>query len=132
MEVFPYYLAMGMSYHEFWRESPSLVRAYRKAYEIRQRNEEWARHRQGAYIYNALLCVAPVMRAALSKTKVEPGKYPDEPYPLTEKELREREERRERENYERYIAKMEADSERELKRRAEAKKLQEVSENVGD
>lgn len=72
------------------------------------------------------------MRAALSKTKVEPGKYPDEPYPLTEKELREREERRERENYERYIAKMEADSERELKRRAEAKKLQEVSENVGD
>ena len=120
MRVFPDYLAMGMTYEQFWFGKPYLARDYRKAYESRRRLDEWGRWRMGAYIYNALLCVAPVMRAAFSKDKVEPGKYPDEPWPLTEKEARAKEEAREKENYERYIANMRAASDRELKRRAEA------------
>jgi hypothetical protein len=63
---------------------------------------------------------------------MKPGHYPDEPWPITEAEARELEERREKENYERYLAKMNADSERELKRRREAAKKQGVNGNGDD
>lgn len=129
--VFPEYLAMGMTYKQFWREPSILAKYYRDAFEIRRRQEEWARWRQGAYVFDALLCAAPVMRAAFGKGKVEPGKYPDSPWPLTEKEMREQEEAREKERYERYIANMNAASERELKRRAEEAKRKEATEDGG-
>lgn len=130
--VWPQYLAMGMTYDDFWRGPARLAKDYREAQEIRNRREEWARWRQGAYFYDALLRVAPVMRASFGGGKAEPGKYPDEPWPLTEKEARERAEAHEKENYERYIAQMNAASERELKRRAEEAKKKEVSENGGN
>lgn len=132
LRVFPQYLAMGMSYDEFWRGPAQLAKAYREAQEMRRKEEEWARWRQGAYIYDALLRVAPVMRASFGGGKVEPGRYPEEPWPLTEREARERAEAREKENYERYIAQMELASARELKRRAEETAKKEVSEHGGD
>ena len=119
---------MGMSYNEFWYGDPTLVRDYRKAWEIRQHNEEWARWRNGMYFYDALLKVSPVLRA-FSKGKVEPGKYPDRPYPLTEKEAKEQERQREEENFKEYLRRMEAESERNLKLREQAKK--EAVENGG-
>lgn len=124
--VFPNYMAMGMSYEEFWRGPSILARYYRKTYEIRRKEEEWQRWRQGAYFYDALLRVAPVMRAAFGKGKVEPGKYPEEPWPLTQKEADEREQKRELENTKRFIARLEAESERNLR------KMKEASENGGD
>lgn len=127
-EHLPYYLAIGMSADEYWNGSPSLVVAYRNAHEIMERRNEWARWRQGAYFYDALLKVAPVMRAAFGKGKVEPGKYPTEPWPVTEKDAREREERQERENYERFVAQLEADHMMEKRKAESAKK--EASENV--
>ena len=130
--VWPQYLAMGMTYDEFWRGPARLVKDDRDAQEIKNKREEWARWRQGAYFYDALLRVAPVMRASFGGGKVEPGKYPEEPWPLTEKEARERAEAKEKENYERYIAQMNAASEREMKRRqAEAEKEKEAGENGG-
>lgn len=129
LRVFPQYLAMGMSYDEFWRGPSSLAKAYREAEELRRQQEEWARWRQGAYIYDALLRVAPVMRASFGGGRVEPGRYPDEPWPLTEKEALERAEAREKENYERYIERMELASAREMKRRAQEAAKKEVSEN---
>ena len=122
VKLCPKYMAMGMTYDEFWHGPSILVKFHREAYEMRRHEEEWARHRMGAYVYDALLRVAPVMRASFSKTKVEPGKYPSEPWPLTEKEAREREIRRERENTERFIKQLEAESERNLKRLNEAQK----------
>jgi len=101
--IFPQYLAIGMSYDEFWRMDASLARDYRIANEIRQKNEEWARWRQGAYFYDALLRVAPVMRA-FGKGKVEAGKYPEEPWPMTAKEARALEERKRKERFERMLA----------------------------
>lgn len=92
-ELWPQYLMMGMSHAEYWLGEASLARDYREAFEMRQKREEWARWRQGAYFYDALLKVAPVMRAAFGSGKVEPGKYPNEPWPLTEKEAKEMEER---------------------------------------
>lgn len=123
-KVFPYYMSIGMTYDEFWRGPVWLVKAYREAYILKTRHEEWARWRSGMYVYNALLCVAPVMRAALSKTPVEPGKYIDEPLPITEKEAKEREEARERANFFAYVKRMEEESEKVLKKRQETKALE--------
>ena len=119
IRMFPHYKMMGMTYEEYWNGPAWLARACREAWNQQEHYKEWERWRQGMYFYDALLKAAPVMRTALSNTKVEPGKYPDEPYPLTEKEAKEREEAREKANYEAYIARMEAASNREMKRRAE-------------
>lgn len=86
-EVFPYYLAMGMSYEEFWDGDPSLAKAYRKADEIRRRkiNEElWL---CGMYTADALAATVGNM---FSKKKY---KYPSEPRPITKLEMEERKER---------------------------------------
>lgn len=88
----PYYIAMGMTYDEFWNCNTKVHKAYRDAWEQKKQFGNWERWMQGAYIYDALLRVAPVMRAAFSKTRVEPGKYPEEPYPLSQKEATNREE----------------------------------------
>lgn len=111
-------MAMGMTYDEFWRDHAILVKYYREAYELKRKTEEWARWRQAAYIYDSLLRVAPVFRA-FTKGHVEPGKFPEEPWPITEKEAKEREAERDRRNVEAFIKRLEADSERELKRRSE-------------
>ena len=59
------------------------------------------------YIYDALLRVAPILRAFAKKgTKPEP--YPEEPYPLSVQEIREREERKARRKYLEMRAVMEA------------------------
>lgn len=124
-----------MSADEYWHGSTSLVAAYRKAHEIRMKREEWARWRSGAYFFDALLKAAPVLRTNLGGGRVEPGRYPEEPWPLTEKEAKEREARIERMNTERFIAQLEAESNRELQRRAESAEksaLKEASENAGD
>jgi hypothetical protein len=123
-------MAMGMSYEQYWQGPPWLARAYREAFEIKRKQEEWARWRQGAYVFNAIMCAAPVIKPFVKDAK--PGNYPDEPWPITEAEALEQEERREKENYERYLAKMNADSERELKRRREAAKKQGVNGNGDD
>ncbi len=125
----PQYMAMGMSYHEFWHSNSTAHRAVRQAYELRRRQEEWARWRQGAYFYTALLYVAPVMRAAFGKSNAKPGEYMTEPWPLTEKEAREREEAKQMAAFRRMLADMQATSKRELERRAK-EKGGEVSENA--
>ena len=130
MRMFPLYIVMGMSYEQYWQGPAWLARAYREAFEIKRKQEEWARWRQGAYVFSAIMCAAPVIKPFVKDAK--PGNYPDEPWPITETEARELEERREKENYERYLAKMNADSERELKRRREAAKKQGVNGNGDD
>ena len=109
----PYYMEMGMTYYEYWHMNTSVHKAYRDAYEIRRRNDEWARHRLGAYFMKALT----VGLSGFNKDKSKHDTYPDQPWPMTQKEVDEREE----ENYRLYIAKMRAASDRELRRREEEK-----------
>lgn len=116
--VFPQYLAIGMSGAEYWHGDPKLVRAYRKAWEMKRDQRNWEMWLQGMYYYDALVRVAPVMRAALSKEKVEPGKYPTRPYPLTEKQMREQEEERQKTMFDKFLADMKA-SDRRQKQRTE-------------
>ena len=126
----PAYMVMGMSHEQFWNSNTTAHKAYREAHEMRLRNEEWARWRQGAYVYDALLRVAPVMRAALSKGKVEPGKYPEEPWPLTQEEADEQQQRRERKNFEIFLAQMREESARNRRMRLEAEKRKEAADGV--
>ena len=96
--VFPYYLAIGMTYDQFWVDDPALVKAYRKADEIRKRrmNEElWL---NGIYTAEAL---ASTVGNMFSKSKY---KYPSEPKPITMDEIRERKEREQRAKMEKFKA----------------------------
>lgn len=69
-----------MTADEFYRQDVELARAYRKADEMRKsrRNEElWL---QGAYIYEAICAVAPILRPFSKATS--PNPYPKEPYDI--------------------------------------------------
>lgn len=125
--MFPQYMALGMTYDEFWEGPAWLVRSYREAAELKRAQRNWEMWMQAAYIYDTMLRVSPVFRP-FGKGEVKPADFMEAPYPLTEKEAREREEARERKNFFEYLARMEADSERELKRRAEQAK-KEVSKD---
>lgn len=86
-KVFPYYLAIGMSYEQFWVDAPELAISYRKADEIRKRriNEElWL---AGIYTSEAL---ASTVGNMFSKSKHQ---YPSEPKPITVAEFLEQKER---------------------------------------
>lgn len=84
-ELFPYYLSLGMTEEQYWDKDSTLVIAYRKAEELRsnRRNQEmWL---QGAYVYDALCRVSPVLHA-FAKKGSKPIPYPTEPYSITEKQ----------------------------------------------
>lgn len=90
-ELFPHYLSLGMTEEQYWDRDSTLVVAYRKAEEIRtnRRNQEmWL---QGAYFYEALCRVSPILHA-FAKKGVKPVPYLSEAYALTEKQVELREE----------------------------------------
>ncbi len=105
-------MAIGMTYDEFWNGDVSLVRAYRKADEIKRRRMNEASWIQGMYIYEALCDVSPLFRMSFKKGVVKPTPYVKEPYPITESEVREREEREARIKQERIRAEFAAFAER--------------------
>lgn len=127
----PAYMVMGMTYDEFWHCNTRVHKAYREAYDIRRHSEEWARHRLGAYFFNALMCAAPVMRASFGNGRVEPGKYPDQPWPLTMKEAREQEAERERIGYEKALAMRRAQSAAHMKKMKESKDEKQEADGNG-
>lgn len=81
-KVFPHYLALGMTYEQFWNQDVELVRFYREAAKIKRdlRNQDlWL---QGAYIYEAILDAAPVLQVNLGKKPRKPTPYREQPYDL--------------------------------------------------
>lgn len=76
-EVFPYYLAIGMTYEQFWEMDCDLVKAYQKAAKIRRDMANQSAWLQGMYFYDALCCVAPAFNAFKPK---KPTKYRSQPY----------------------------------------------------
>ena len=94
-ELFPYYLAIGMTYEQYWEGDCTLAKYYRKADEIKKerRNEElWL---QGMYIYEALCDVSPVLHA-FAKKGTKPQPYSEKPYVITEAQQKRAEEERAR------------------------------------
>jgi hypothetical protein len=82
-ERFPFYLAIGMSSAEYWSGDPSLVRYFRKAYEIKQEeinNNAWL---QGMYFYDA---VSTALHNALRGKNTKAREYAKQPYNFGNKE----------------------------------------------
>ena len=77
----PNYLFMGMTPEQFWNGDCSLTVAYRKAYEMKQEADNTRLWLQGAYIYDAISRLIPIMQPFAKKgTKAIP--YLEKPYPL--------------------------------------------------
>ena len=86
-------MSIGMSYDDFWNGDVSMVRAYLKAQELRDRRRNQDLWLQGMYFYEALCDASPLFRFSMKKGTIKPEPYVKEPYPITEAEVREREER---------------------------------------
>lgn len=78
------YLAMGMTGAQFWEQDCTLVRAYRKAFMIKQERENYLAWLNGLYIYEALCDASPVLHA-FAKSGTRPRPYPEKPYEFAEK-----------------------------------------------
>lgn len=78
-DMCPYYMSIGVPYHEYWYGDYTQLEHYKKAYELtreRVNHDAWL---QGAYVYDAICSVSPVLHAFAPKgTKVIP--YLKEPY----------------------------------------------------
>ena len=95
---FPYYLSIGMTEGQYWDDDTSLTVAYRKAEQLRmdRRNQEmWL---QGAYIYEAIGRVSPILQA-FAKKGTKPRPYLEEPFSLTASQVQSKKEREERKVY---------------------------------
>lgn len=80
-ELFPYYLSIGMTYEQYWEQDCDLVKYYRRAAQIKQDLKNQDAWLQGAYFYEALIDVAPILRA-FAKKGTKPTPYANQPYGL--------------------------------------------------
>lgn len=81
----PYYMSIGMTYEQYWFGDVTMVRAFREADKLRRKRlnqEQWI---MGHYIYDAILSVAPVLRA-FAKKNTKPIPYHNKPFPLFEED----------------------------------------------
>lgn len=78
-ELCPQYMAMGVSYHEFWHGDYTQLQFYLEAHKLRTEQENYNAWLQGAYIYEALCAVSPVLHA-YAKSGTKPHPYLDKPY----------------------------------------------------
>ncbi len=106
-EAFPFYLSIGMTYDQYWNDDCMLVKYYQEAHEVQQQRQNRTLWLQGAYFYDALCAVSPVLHA-FAKTGTKPQPYLKEPYPLSEQEDEIREEDKRREEVQKAKAKFEA------------------------
>jgi hypothetical protein len=75
----PQYMAMGVPYHEYWHGDYTQLQFYYKAHKLRTEQENFNAWLQGAYIYDALCAVSPVLHA-YAKSGTKPHPYLDKPY----------------------------------------------------
>lgn len=84
-ELFPYYLSIGMTEKQYWDRDSQLVVAFRKADELRTTRKNQEMWLQGAYVYDALCRVSPILHA-FAKKGTKPAPYLSEAYALSEKQ----------------------------------------------
>ena len=126
-EACPNYLAIGMTYEQFWDGDVLAHKAFRKAHKLKLAEKNQMAWLQGMYIYEALLDVTPYLKA-FSKDRPKP--YPKEPYDLFKEQREAREEREARERYERIKERVAAFAKAQKERRAKESKEQEVDDNA--
>ncbi len=104
-EVFPFYLSIGMTYSQFWHEDCCLVKYYRKAHEIVQQRKNQELWVQGAYIYEVLADISPIL-VAFPRKGAKALPYLNEPIPLTRRDVLQKKEREARIRYEKQKSKV--------------------------
>lgn len=92
-----------MTSEQYWHGDVLLVRAYRKAYEYRLKQQNFDAWLQGLYIYRALCDVSPILHA-FAKNGTKPNAYLSEPLPLFQKDPPEEEKTAEQDEAERLRA----------------------------
>ena len=93
----PRYMMYGMTYEQYWYGDPWSLKAYREAYNLRNRRENEMHWIEGIYTLNAL---SVVIGNAFSKKGTPPRKYPEKPldiFPKTAEEEAAEMERKQRE-----------------------------------
>ena len=85
-EICPFFMAIGMSYDEFWNKDPFIAKTYLKAHEIRQKQENERLWLQGYYNYIAFAYVSPIFNP-FAKRGTKPIAYPSKPIPLNQEEI---------------------------------------------
>ena len=80
-------MSIGMTYDEFWNQDVAMVGAFRKAYELKRRQQNEMLWMQGLYVRDALLSTVGNMFAGKSSSHIE---YPAEPYPVTTEQVEEK------------------------------------------
>ena len=86
----PQYMAMGMSYAEFWDEPSSLAAVYREAYKLKREIDNEQAWLQGLYVFDAFaVCLSNAFahRGAKKQNYLE---RPIDIFPLTEQEKKRR------------------------------------------
>ena len=73
----PYFMAIGMTYDQYWHGDALMKRSFFKAHKILQKKLDEQMWLQGLYTYNALL--ATVGNLFLEEGH-EPNRYPTEPF----------------------------------------------------
>lgn len=89
----PYYMAIGMTYDQYWRDDVTMPIMFRKAYKIKQEEIKWQIWEEGVYTYEALCKVSPVLHA-FAKNGTKPLPFSSEPYGI--KKIREEREEKEK------------------------------------
>ena len=79
-----YYMAMGMTYEEYWDGDNLLPRYYREMYNIKRDRDNYNMWLQGVYFYEALVDASPAFNP-FSKTHT-PLPYREMPIPITQEE----------------------------------------------
>lgn len=95
-EQCPYYLAIGMTYNEFWQENPFRVIAYREAHKIKTEIKKYEMWEQGGYFYESLVNTSILFRDLVKSGKAQP--YPEKPYGVSETQKTEHEIQEQQEN----------------------------------
>lgn len=125
---FPYYLAIGMTYDQYWNDDCLLVKYYRKADEIRNKQKNSELWLQGLYIYDALCKVSPILHA-FAKSGTKPIPYPDKPYATSEEESEKN--KLEKQKADRQLAKAKFQAWADGLKLDKKPKREDVSEDVG-
>lgn len=82
----PVYMAMGMSYDDYWNDEVGKASDYREAFKLRKKQMNERLWMQGLYIYKALERIFPLFNAW---AEIPPKPYLEYPIPLTEEEEKE-------------------------------------------
>ena len=97
-EACPSYLAMGMSYEQYWDGPGDLARVYREAHDIMQVQKNHELWLQGLYVHQA---VSVAVNNLFRKKGAKPKGYLDKPLPVTRREQREQRRMEEQSRYKR-------------------------------